>query len=144
VHFNIEAFRWCIAVKATLRGVYEMLGVGWLPHQPFYSFDDFSTQVFNRPLVNVTPSHILETVYFQLLESLIIWHARHELVDAIPIFEASQTQTIELFLLHLVIVRLHTLLLDPTLDIFELFTRRKRVVQIVLGLWSTAGYATCN
>ena len=37
-----------------------------------------------------------------------------------------------MFLPHDVIVRLHTLLLDPTLDICLLFTRHKRVVGIVL------------
>jgi len=62
VHFSIEAFRWRIAVKATLRGVNEMLGVGWLPHQPSLAFDDVSTPVFDRPLVIVIPSHILEGV----------------------------------------------------------------------------------
>jgi len=34
LHFSIEAFRWRIAVNATLKGVNEMLRVGWLPHQP--------------------------------------------------------------------------------------------------------------
>jgi len=62
VHFSIEAFRWYIAVKATLRGVNEMLGVGWLPHQPSHGFDDVSTPVLDRPLVIVIPSHILEGV----------------------------------------------------------------------------------
>jgi len=62
VHFSIEAFRWRIAVKAMLRGVNEMLGVGWLPHQPSHAFDEVSTAVFDRPLVIVIPSHILESV----------------------------------------------------------------------------------
>jgi len=58
----MEAFRWRIAVKATLKGVNEMLGIGWLLHQPSHAFDDVSTPVFDRPLVIVIPSHILETV----------------------------------------------------------------------------------
>jgi hypothetical protein len=62
VQFSIEAFRWRIAVKATLRGVNEMLGVHWLPHQPSQTFDDVSSPVFDRPLVIVIPSHILEGV----------------------------------------------------------------------------------
>jgi len=62
VHFSIEAFRWRIAFRGTLRGVNEMLGVGWLPHQPSHAFDDVSTSVFDRPLVIVIPSHILEGV----------------------------------------------------------------------------------
>jgi len=62
VHFGIGALRWHIAVKATLRGVNEMLSVGWLPQQPSYAFDDISTPVINRPLVIVIPSHILESV----------------------------------------------------------------------------------
>jgi len=62
VHFSIEAFRWRIAVKATLRAVNEMLGIGWLPHQPSHAFDDVSTPVFDRPLVIVIPSYILESV----------------------------------------------------------------------------------
>jgi hypothetical protein len=39
-----------------------MLGAGWLPHHPSHAFDDVSTPVFDRPLVIVIPSHILETV----------------------------------------------------------------------------------
>ena len=62
LHFSMEAFRWRIAVKATLKGVNEMLGIGWLLHQPSHAFDDVSTPVFDRPLVIVIPSHILETV----------------------------------------------------------------------------------
>ena len=62
VHFSIEAFRWRFAVDAMLRGVNEMLGVGWLPHQPSHAYDDGSTAVFDRPLVIVIPSHILESV----------------------------------------------------------------------------------
>jgi len=62
VHFSIEVFRLRIADKATLRGVNEMLGVGWLPHQPSHAFNDVSTPVFDRPLVIVIPSHILESV----------------------------------------------------------------------------------
>jgi len=62
VHFGIEAFRGRIAVKAMLRGENEMLGVDWLPHQPSHAFDDISTPVFDRALVIVIPSHILESV----------------------------------------------------------------------------------
>src|SRR5882757_9962233 len=109
-----------------------MLSLGWLPHQPSYAFDDVWTPVFDRPLVICIPSHILEGVKFPLSESLILWHASHELLDAIPVFEAWETQRGVFFLQHVVIVRLHALLLDPTLDIFVLFTRRKRVVGIVL------------
>jgi len=62
VHFGIEAFRGRIAVKATLRGENEMLSVGWLPQQPSHAFDDVLTPVFDRVLVIVIPSHILESV----------------------------------------------------------------------------------
>jgi len=62
VHFSIGAFWWRITVKAMLRGVNEMLGVGWLPHQPSHASDDVSTPVFDRALVIVIPSHILESV----------------------------------------------------------------------------------
>jgi len=62
VHFSLEAFRWHIAVKATLRGVNMMLGIHWLPHQPSHAFDDVSTPVFDRALVIVIPFHILESV----------------------------------------------------------------------------------
>jgi hypothetical protein len=132
VHFSIEAFWWHIAVKATLRGLNKMLGVRWLPHQPSHAFDDVSTPLFERALVIVILSQILESVYFPLPERQIIWHASHELLDAIPVFEAWETQSGVFFLRHVVIVRLHAVLLDPTLDIFVLFTRRKRVVGIVL------------
>jgi hypothetical protein len=62
VHFGIEAVRWRIAVKATLRGVNKMLGVSWLPHQPSHAFDDVSTPVFDRALVIVIPFHILKSL----------------------------------------------------------------------------------
>jgi hypothetical protein len=62
VHFNIEVFQWRIAVKAMLRGVNDMVGIGWLPKQPCHAFDDVSTAVLNRPLVIVIPSHILGSV----------------------------------------------------------------------------------
>jgi len=62
VHFGLEAFRWRITVKATLRGVNEMLGVGWLPHQLSHAFDHVLTPVFDKVLVIVIPSHILESV----------------------------------------------------------------------------------
>jgi len=109
-----------------------MLGVGWLPNQPSHGLDTVSTPAFDRPLVIVIPSHILEGVKFPLPESLIIWHASHELLEAIPIFEAWETQSGVFFLQYVAIVRLHTLLLDPTLDMFVLFTRCKLVVGIVL------------
>jgi hypothetical protein len=53
-------------------------------------------------------------------------------VDIIPIFEALETQSGVFLLQQVVIVRLHALLLDHTLDIYVLLTRRKRVVGIVL------------
>jgi hypothetical protein len=62
VHFSIEVFRWGVAIIATLSGINVMLGIVWLPHQPSHAFDDVSTPVFNRPLVIVIPSHILEGV----------------------------------------------------------------------------------
>jgi hypothetical protein len=62
VHFSIEAFQWRIAVKATLWGINQMLGVGWLQHQPSNAIDDISTPVFHRPLVIIIPSHILKSV----------------------------------------------------------------------------------
>jgi len=83
-----------------LSGVNKKLGVHWLPHQPSHVFDDVSTKVFDRALVIVIPSHILQSGVF--------------------------------FFQYVVIVSLHALLLDPTLDICVLFTRRKRVVRIVL------------
>jgi hypothetical protein len=132
VHFSIEAFRWRITVKATLRGVNVILGVGWPPHQPSHAFDDVSTPEVDSPLVIVIPSHILEGVYFPLPQCLIIWHASHEHLDAIAVFEAWETLSGVFFVQHIVIVRLHTLLLDPTLDIFVFFTRHKQVVGIVL------------
>jgi hypothetical protein len=62
VHFSIEAFRGRIAVEALLTGENEMLGVGWLPHQSSQAFDDLSTPVFDRALVIVSASNILESV----------------------------------------------------------------------------------
>jgi len=48
VYFGIQAFQWHITVKAMLRGVNEMLGMRWLPHQPSHAFDDVLTPVFER------------------------------------------------------------------------------------------------
>jgi len=62
VHFSIEAFWGCIADIGTLSGENDMLGVGWLPHQPSHAVDDVSTPAFDRALVNVIPSHILESM----------------------------------------------------------------------------------
>jgi hypothetical protein len=39
-----------------------MIAVRWLPHQPSHAFDNLSTPVFDRALVIVIPSHILESV----------------------------------------------------------------------------------
>jgi len=61
-----------------------------------------------------------------------IWHSSHEVLNAIPVFEAWKTQSCVFFFQHVVIICLHTLLPDPTLDIFVLITRRKWVVGIVL------------
>jgi hypothetical protein len=62
LHFDIEAFRGRIVVKAPQRGENEMLGIGWFPNQPSHAFDDISTPVFDRALVIVIPSDILESV----------------------------------------------------------------------------------
>jgi hypothetical protein len=59
---SIESFRWHIAFKATLWGVNEMLGIGWLPNQPSHASDDVATPVFEKALVIVIPSHILDSV----------------------------------------------------------------------------------
>ena len=109
-----------------------MLGVGWLPHQPSHACDDVSTPVYDMALVIVIPSHILQSVYFPLPESLIIRHATQEFLDTIPGVEAEETQSGVVFLQHVVIIRLHDILLDHTLDSFVLSTHCKRVVGIVL------------
>jgi len=132
MHFGTQSFRWHITDIAMLGGINMMLGLGWLPLQLFHAFDDTSTPVFDRVLVILIPSHILDSVQFPLPESLIIWHACHELLDAIPISESCETQSHLFYLQHDVIVHLQALLLDPTLNIFEHFTRRKWVVGIVL------------
>jgi len=62
VHFGIEAFQRRIAVKTTQRGINEMLGVGWLPHQPCNAFDAVLMPIFDGALVMVIPSDILEVV----------------------------------------------------------------------------------
>ena len=110
----------------------KMLVVRWLPPQQSHAFNDVSTLVFDLALVIVIPFHFLECVQFPLPESQIIWHASHEILDAIPVVGAWTTQSRVSFLQHVVIVRLHALILDPTLDILLLFTRRKWVVGMVL------------
>jgi len=138
VRFGTETFRRCTAVKTTVTGENEMLGVGWLPHQPSHALDDVWTPVFDRFVVNVIPSHILESVLFPLPESLITWHASHELLDTIAIVEAWEKQSGVFFLQHVVIVRLHSILLDPPLDMFLLCTCCKQVLRIDLYVHSTA------
>ena len=59
-------------------------------------------------------------------------YVSHEEVDAIPVFEAGEMQSGVCTVQHVVIVCLHALLLDPTLDIFVLFTQRTMVVGFVL------------
>jgi hypothetical protein len=78
------------------------------------------------------PSHIIESVKFLLPESLIIWHTSNDLLDGIPVFEAWKMQSGVFFLQHVVIVRLHNILLDPALYMVVLFMHGKRVVGIVL------------
>jgi hypothetical protein len=102
-----------------------ILGVGGLPYPPSPAFDDVLTPVSNRALVIVIPSHTVEIVLFPFPESLNIWHAGHEVLDTIPVFEAWEMQSGVFFLLQVVIVHLHVFLLDPTLDLFLLFTRCK-------------------
>jgi hypothetical protein len=63
---------------------------------------------------------------------MIIWHACHELLHTITVFEALKMQSSVFFHQHVVIVHLHALLLDRRQDIFVLITRGKRVVGIVL------------
>jgi len=82
--------------------------------------------------VIVIPSHILKSVQFPLPGRVIIWHATNEILDDIPVVESWETQSGVYFLQHVVIVPLHAFLLDPTQDIFVLFTRGKRVVGILL------------
>ena len=57
-----EVFRRRMAVKAPLSGNNGILGVGWLPHEPSDTFDSVLTPVFDRVLVIVIPSHVLESV----------------------------------------------------------------------------------
>jgi len=132
VHISMELFLWLITVNATLRGINEMLSVGWVLHQLSHTFDDILTPVFDRALLIVNPSHILESVKFQLPKSLIIWHACHKLLDAIPVSVAWESQSVVFCFQHIVIVCLQACLFNPTLHIFVLFTSRKRVVGIGL------------
>ena len=101
-----------------------MLAVAWLLRQPSHAFDDVSTPGYDRAFVIVIPSHILVSLWFPHPKSLIIWHVSHDLLDALPAFEAWEMLCCVFFLQHIVTVRLDAVLLDPTLDIFVLFTCR--------------------
>jgi hypothetical protein len=109
-----------------------MLGVVWLPQLSSHSFVDVSTPVLDRQLVIVSPAHILGGGSFPLPQSPIVWHANHELWDAIPIFKAWAMERGVFFFQHIVIARLHALLLDPTEDVFVLFTHCEEAVGIDL------------
>ena len=132
VNVCIQVIRMLITVNATLRGKHEIVGVRWLPHQPSQAFHDLLTPLFDRPLVIVISSHILRSVLFPLPKSLIIRQANHQLLDSIPIFESSETENGVWFHQQNIIVRLHALFLDSTLDIFVLFARCNMAVGIVL------------
>jgi len=62
VHFGIEAFQWCIPVRAMLWGVNVMLGLCWLPQQPCNASGDVSTPVFDWALVIFIPFHVFKSV----------------------------------------------------------------------------------
>jgi len=62
----------------------------------------------------------------------IIWHASQEHLDGIPIFDAWEIKNGVFFLQHVGIVRLHTLLLDYTWDVFVRMTHCKLAVGIDL------------
>jgi hypothetical protein len=109
-----------------------VLSVGCMPHQPFHAVDDVSTPECNWALVIPIASDINKRILFPHPESLIISYASHELLEAISVFEASETQSGDSFLQPFTIECLHALLLDPTLDIFILFTHRKWIVGIVV------------
>jgi len=61
-----------------------------------------------------------------------MWHASHELLDVMAVFDGWETHRSVFFFQHVVIPPLNTVLYVPTLGIFVLFTLRKRVVGIVL------------
>jgi hypothetical protein len=131
VYFVIEACWGSIAVTTIQRDEIQILGISRLPHQPSHLIDVVSTPIFDTSLVIVIQYHILESVYFLLAKSQIIRHARHGLLDNIPVFAGFGMQRRVFFLQHIVIVRLHALLLYLTLYIFVLFPCRKWVVMIV-------------
>jgi len=62
VHFGVEVFGWRKDVKAMLRVINDMLGLGWLPHQLSDGSDNVSTPVFDRALVTVMPFHMVQSV----------------------------------------------------------------------------------
>lgn len=62
MHFGIEAFRRHIAGKAALRGINDMVGIGWQPHKPSHDIDDVVTLVCDIALVIPIVTHILESV----------------------------------------------------------------------------------
>ena len=132
MHFGIKAFRLRKAVKATLRGAHQRLSIRWLLHQPSDAFDDFSTPAFNKAFVMVISTHNVKSVYFPLLESLIVWHASYEVLDTILACDAWEMQCDVFFFQHFVVVCLHALLLGPKLDIHLLSTFHKQVQGIVL------------
>jgi len=129
VYLVIGACQWRIADKATLRGVNEMIGIGWLLYQPSHAFDDVSTPVFYWALMIVIPSHNLGSVLFPLPESLTICIASNSLQDRFLVFEALETHRGVFFFQHIVIVHIHALLLGSTGHVFVLFTSHERVVE---------------
>jgi hypothetical protein len=83
-------------------------------------------------MVIVLQSHILESVHFPLPEMLIIWFDSCKPLDAIPVFEAWETQSGVCILQQVAVVPLHYPLLDLTLDKYVLCMHHKWVAVIVL------------
>jgi hypothetical protein len=61
-HIGMQAFWWQMAVKWTLRGVKTIFCIRWLMPEQSHAFDDIWTPVFDRVLVIVIPSYILDFV----------------------------------------------------------------------------------
>jgi hypothetical protein len=132
VHCVTEAFQKHVALNPKLSGENEMLGVGWLSHQRSHGVDDISSPVVDMLLVIDIPSDVLKSVLFPLGQIMIIFRVSRERQDCIPVVEASETQSCAFVIQHVVIVRLHAMLLNPSMDICVLIMGRKRVEGIVL------------
>jgi hypothetical protein len=111
-----------------------MRGMYSVPHLPSRAVDDDSFPVFAKAFVIVNPFHMLGSVYNPLCKGLMVRRDTNNFVDSTAILEYWAIPCGVFWLVHVVIVLLVALFLDPTLNVILFSTYRKAMVGIVLSV----------